>query len=177
MTTMPLPVTPAAPGVAGLTPEVVTTSSLLTMPAVWNTVVEHALPASVLLERYLIVLATCALVVELVRRLGAGGALGPGPVAPEMAGPGSGRRSSAAASASRASAAVTTARQVDGFGEPGELGAPPALDGSVDAAGEPGALDDLQLDGLQLDGLQLDDLQLDDLAPLDLTADPFAESA
>jgi len=58
-----------------LSPEVFTVSALLSMPAVWTAVVEQALPFDVLTERFLIVLLTIALLAELVRRLGDGGAL------------------------------------------------------------------------------------------------------
>lgn len=73
---------PSGTGLAGLTPEVLTTSGLLTMPALWTTVVRHELPFVVLAERYLVVLLTCALLAELLRRLGEGGALTGPAVAP-----------------------------------------------------------------------------------------------
>ena len=49
---------PGESGLIGLTPEVLTTSGLLTMPALWTTVVRHELPFMVLVERYLVVLLT-----------------------------------------------------------------------------------------------------------------------
>ena len=41
---------PGGTGLAGLTPEVLTTSGLLTMPALWTTVVRHELPFMVLAQ-------------------------------------------------------------------------------------------------------------------------------
>jgi len=72
----PLPlVDHSAPQLSGMTTEVVTVSVLLSMPAVWTTVVDRALPVDVLLERFMIVLLSCALLAWLVRRLGEGGVL------------------------------------------------------------------------------------------------------
>ena len=79
MTTMSLGPVPlvdhSAPQLSGATTEIVTVSALLSMPAVWTSVVDRALPAGVVLERFVILLLSCALLAELVRRLGEGGAL------------------------------------------------------------------------------------------------------
>jgi hypothetical protein len=155
-----------APGPAGLTPEVLTTSGLLTMPALWTTVVRHELPFIVLAERYLVVLLTCALLAELLRRLGEGGALTGPAVAP-------GR------SEALAPTRVETRRPETGFdgglfGEGPDAGFAP-LDDLADLAdlGEPTLALEPAL-GSTL-GSTLDDLPpLDDgLADLDLDADPF----
>jgi hypothetical protein len=156
---------PGATGLAGLTPEVLTTSGLLTMPALWTTVVRHELPFIVLAERYLVVLLTCALLAELLRRLGEGGALTGPAVAP-------GR------SPALAPTRVETRRLETGFDDglfdDGLLGAGPdagfaSLDDLAGIGEAPLAL------GSAL-GSALEDLPpLDDsLADLDLDADPFA---
>jgi hypothetical protein len=71
------PVTAPRAMAGALSPEVITVSGLLSMPAVWTAVVDHALPFDVLAERFLIVLLSVGLVAELIRRLGEGGALTP----------------------------------------------------------------------------------------------------
>lgn len=165
MTAVQLPAvnqTPAA--AAGLTPEVFTVSGLLSMPAVWTAVVERALPVNVLLERFLIVLLTCTLVAELVRRLGEGGALGPGVA-------------HAGAAATRSSASPSSWSAADGPGDPdGDSGSSFETDPLSDDV--PGALDGAEapfaLDARLAPLAGFDDLgDLDDLPPLDLDADPF----
>lgn len=183
---MPLPsVNHAAPSTAGLTPEVVTVSALLSMPAVWTALVERALPAGVLLERFLIVLLTCALLAELVRRLGEGGALGAVPTLADGA-------SAAAPASSRATtmraAGYGTSTADDDFGNgfaeydaPSAAESPLALDAPFGGDPEtPGGFDsglntglNAGLDAGLADFGSLDDLG--DLAPLDLDADPFAD--
>ncbi|HVX55639.1 hypothetical protein [Nocardioides sp.] len=149
---------PAGTGVAGLTPEVLTTSGLLTMPALWTTVVRHELPFIVLAERYLVVLLTCALLAELVRRLGEGGAL---------TGPALGPGTSEALPPTRVETRRLEAGFETGFGgglfdDGPDAGYAPADAGPGDA---PLALE-----------AALEDLPplADGLADLDLDADPFA---
>lgn len=154
-----------SPSLVGLTPEVFTVSALLSMPAVWTAVVQRELPVGVLMERFLIVLLTCALLAELIRRLGEGGALNPALM------------DAAAAPAP----AKTTASQMlfddsdlgfssfDDYGATtAPLDAPLALDSAIDVEAVDGALDA----GLAGFG-SMDDLG--DLAPLDLNADPFSD--
>lgn len=174
MTTMPIrAVNHAAPQVTGVTAEVITVSTLLTMPAVWTAVVERELPAQVLLERFLIVLLTCALLAELVRRLGEGGALSH--VLADSGGTATPRTTAASpASASSAPSEPMSApmfdEPADDFGfddlggvDAGEPTTPLALDTPPAAvpASDLGELADLT------------DLGDFDLAPLDLDADPF----
>lgn len=169
MTSVPVPGVPGSvpsvqppPTLAGLSPEVLTVSSLLSMPAVWNAVVQRALPINVLLERYLVVLLTCALVAELVRRLGEGGALGPAsPNSPtSLAAEDAPAPRPAASTASPAlfDEPATGLDDLTGFDDLGDLDAAP-----------------LALDAPASDLSDLSDLG--DLAPLDLDADPFAEPA
>lgn len=150
---------PDGPGLAGLTPEVLTTSGLLTMPALWTTVVRHELPFMVLVERYLVVLLACALLAELLRRLGEGGALTGPAVAP-------GR--SAAIAPSRVD---TRPFEAGRFDDGPETGYAPFDD--LGDAEDPLALTPALGPTL---GAALGDLPpLDDgLADLDLDADPFA---
>ena len=164
-------------------PEVFTVSTLLSMPAVWTAVVEQALPFDVLLERYLILLATIALFAELIRRLGEGGAL-----AEETRAMGN-----AVAATGLGMGAGLTASQVfddaaygsdpygadplsnDGFGGFSDDFASPldapldaSLGGFGDEADAPGPL------ALgTTDELGLGDLDAMGLPPLDLNADPF----
>jgi hypothetical protein len=152
---------PAGAGVLGLTPEVLTTSGLLTMPALWTTVVRHELPFMVLAERYLVVLLTCALLAELLRRLGEGGALTGPAVAPRRSEPVEPTR-------------IDT--RPSGFGAGLFDDEPPGyapLDDLAGAGEASLALDSGLGSGL---GSTLADLPpLDDgLADLDLDADPFA---
>lgn len=168
---MPLPaVNHAAPSVVGLTPEVITVSALLSMPAVWTAVVERELPAGILLERFLIVLLTCAMLTELIRRLGEGGALGPAPLDDDI------RNSTASRTAATATSPYDARVDYDDFGGGfQEYDAPLALDGSspLDAPST-GDLDPLgDLDAGLADFGSMDDLG--ELAPLDLNADPFAD--
>jgi hypothetical protein len=167
---MPMPtVQHTSPSLVGLTPEVFTVSALLSMPAVWTAVVQRELPVGVLMERFLIVLLTCALLAELVRRLGEGGALHPSLVdAPPAPAP-----------------VKTTASQMlfddsdlgfssfDDYGTTtAPLDAPLALDPAIDVDAV-----DVTADGALDAGLagfgSMDDLG--DLAPLDLNADPFSD--
>jgi len=150
----------SAPRPVGLTTEVVTVSALLSMPAVWTSVVDRALPLDVLLERFMIVLLTCALLAELVRRLGEGGALSRALAeATPGAAPATGSASTTPTTATPDTAPTPT-RAPDLFAADDTLAldAPPALDDpvSTDAAADLGAFD---------------------LAPLDLDADPFADPA
>jgi hypothetical protein len=172
------------PSLAGFTPEVLTVSMLLSMPALWTALVERELPVDVLLERFLIVLLTCALLAELVRRLGEGGALGPTPAGAasrasrrghDVASPGHGAAPgeelggfggfSGFDEPVQASPYDAGALDVDSWdASPSGGDATLALDASVDVA-------DL---GADLPGFgDLDDLG--ELAPLDLDADPFAD--
>jgi hypothetical protein len=141
---------PSGAGLAGLTPEVLTTSGLLTMPALWTTVVRHELPFIVLVERYLVVLLTCALLAELVRRLGEGGALVGPAVAPRRSEP-----------------IAPTRVDTGGFG---------LFDEGPDGGSAPSDAGQSSLALGATPGSTLDDLPpLDDgLADLDLDADPFA---
>jgi hypothetical protein len=175
---MPMPATHHdAPSLVGLTPEVLTVSALLSMPAVWTAFIERELPFGVLLERFLIVLLTCALLAELVRRLGEGGALG----------------TIALDAAPTSTDAKTTAAQMHfedddlgfgGFGGFEDFGAsaPLALDApTLDGTGlDTDPLDanidaniDAALDAPLADFGSIDDLG--ELAPLDLNADPFSD--
>lgn len=151
---------PGESGLIGLTPEVLTTSGLLTMPALWTTVVRHELPFMVLVERYLVVLLTCALLAELLRRLGEGGALTGPAVAPGRA---------AAIAPSRVD---TRPFEAGLFDDGPETGYAP-FDDLADASESPLALTpapDSALDSALGDLPPLDD----GLADLDLDADPFA---
>jgi hypothetical protein len=160
-----------------LSPEVFTVSTLLSMPAVWTSVVERALPFDVLLERYLIVLLSIALIAELFRRLGEGGAI----LTPVDG-----------ATASRLDAGEDDVHGAprrgdtlgrDGFGDDvfggaGDLTSP--LDSPLD--GDLSLASPLALGGASTgDDLGLSDFgDLDsefDLAPLDLNADPFPDPA
>lgn len=138
----------SAPQPSGATTEIVTVSALLSMPAVWTSLVDRTLPIDVLLERFMIVLLTCALLAELIRRLGEGGAL-------------SHALAETAEATKPARATAPTATVVDAD-ETVTLDAPLALDAPV-ADDDLGALSDF------------DDLA--DLAPLDLDVDPFADPA
>jgi len=159
-----------------LSPEVFTVSTLLSMPAVWTAVVERALPFDVLIERYLIVLLTIALLAELIRRLGDGGALLPG--------------SQQAGSDAGAAAGLGTLYDGDPYG--GSFGDdtlatdPLFADGALSAdydASPLGGFEDTTLDAplalggpAEADSFEgLDDLG--DLPPLDLNADPFTDPA
>ncbi len=168
---MPLPaVNHAAPSLVGLTPEVITVSALLSMPAVWTAVVERELPAGILLERFLIVLLTCAMLTELIRRLGEGGALGPAPADADS------RTSTSSRTTASATSLYDARVDYDDFGGGfQEYDAPLALDGSsaLDAPST-GDLEPLgDLDAGLADFGSIDDLG--ELAPLDLNADPFAD--
>lgn len=171
---MPMPATHHdTPSLVGLTPEVLTVSALLSMPAVWTAFIERELPFGVLLERFLIVLLTCALLAELVRRLGEGGALG----------------TIALDAAPTPTEAKTTAAQMPfedddlgfgGFGGFEDFGttAPPALDApALEVSGLDAAPLDTNIDAnldAPLAGFgSIDDLG--ELAPLDLNADPFSD--
>jgi len=55
------------PHLGPLSPEVALFSLLLMIPALWNYLVVHALPFSVLAQRYLVVLAGCSLIASLLR--------------------------------------------------------------------------------------------------------------
>lgn len=155
---------PARAVVSALSPEVFTVSGLLSMPAVWTAVVDRALPFDVLLERFLIVLLTIALLTELIRRLGEGGAL----PAPAASGAGDARPLFDAD-------VFETASPLAPFGDADAGPAASPLDGLDDfdaaaAFGTPAAdgFDDLDGFGdLGADGF--------DLSPLDLNADPFAD--
>lgn len=161
MTTMsvgPVPlVDHTAPQLSGATTEILTVSALLSMPAVWTTVVERTLPVDVLLERFMIVLFTCALLAELVRRLGEGGAL-----SRAMA------EATPAVEAATEPLPTTASSSAAGLTE---YDAPLALDGPL--VENPSDLGDFDNPSLDNPG-DLGDLEL---APLDLDADPFAEPA
>ncbi|MCA1984287.1 hypothetical protein [Nocardioides nematodiphilus] len=160
-----------------LSPEVFTVSALLSMPAVWTAVVEQALPFDVLTERFLIVLFTIALLAELIRRLGEGGALE------------TDTRAMGNAVATTGAGAGLTATQLfdDAAYDADPYGADPlstdGFSGFSDDFSSPldaplaGFGDDMDADSpLALgtgDDFGLGDLDAMDLAPLDLSADPF----
>ncbi|MGZ6733382.1 MAG: hypothetical protein ACXVDH_01955 [Nocardioides sp.] len=165
-----------------LSPEVFTVSALLSMPAVWTAVVEQALPFDVLTERFLIVLFTIALLAELIRRLGEGGALE------------TDTRAMGNAVATTGAGAGLTATQLfddtafdntafdadpygaDALADDGFSGFSDDFSSPLDAP-LAGFGDDLDADSpLALgtgDDFGLGDLDSMDLAPLDLSADPF----
>ena len=166
-----------------LSPEVFTVSTLLSMPAVWTAVVEQALPFDVLIERYLILLATIALLAELIRRLGEGGALISetramgNAVAATGLGVGAGLRASQVFddAAYSTDPYATDPLSNDGFGGFSDDFASP-LDAPLDAtlagfADETDAAGPLALGAA--DEFGLGDLDAMDLPPLDLSADPF----
>lgn len=142
----------SAPQLSGATTEIVTVSALLSMPAVWTSLVDRALPIDVLLERFMIVLLTCALLAELIRRLGDGGALSRALAEATPTTP-------IATPATEPAPATTPTPTLFDVAETVALDAPPALD-------TPLATDDIGDLG-----------DLGDLAPLDLDADPFADPA
>jgi hypothetical protein len=162
-----------------LSPEVFTVSTLLSMPAVWTTVVDRTLPFDVLLERFMIVLLTIALLAELIRRLGEGGAL--------LA---ESRAATAAANGLEVDAGAKAAPRYDdtAFGST-PLDADPYGADPLSNDGFGGFSDDFALDAplagfgddvdpagplaLGGDDFALDDFGSMDLAPLDLNADPF----
>ena len=55
------------PHIGPLTPEVALFSLLLMAPALWNYLVLHALPLSLLVQRYLVVVLGCSIVATLLR--------------------------------------------------------------------------------------------------------------